>query len=89
MEEESKTITIEGDPVDIRKMNEQLEKDGPTLELMEAALSSMRQGLDDIGAGLDQTLKEAEAAADETDEERREEEKIDKFAAEVASRHTR
>lgn len=81
--------------MDIVEMNRRMGKTGSgflsesEIALMEAATRSMKNDLEAIGDGLEETLKEADAVVAEAEGQRREEEKIDEFAAEVASRHTR
>ncbi len=83
MEEESKTIINDGDLVNTEEINN---PDESQLELMEAAVESMKKDLREIGAGLDETLAEAKAAAAKIEDERKTETVIDRFAKEVAER---
>ena len=72
--------------MDIRKMNKKLEKENPDLYLMEGALASMKQDLEAVEVGLEETLKEADAAAEAAENDRKKEKIIDEFAAEAAGR---
>lgn len=81
--------------MDIVEMNRRMGKTGSgflsesEIEMMEAATRSMKNDLEVIGDGLEETLKEVDAVVAEVEGERREEEKIDKFATELARKFTR
>jgi hypothetical protein len=89
MEEASKTIAGEGEPVDIKQLNEELSKTDLEIEELKASLRLPDKELALIEADAEDALKEVQKASAETVRERDSETKIDEFAAEVAKKNAR
>jgi hypothetical protein len=90
MEEESKTIAGGGEPaVDIRQMNQELEKDDLEIEALEQRLGPAKKRLATVGADLDALEREVTAATAEVNDERASEPLIDRLAEKLAASHVR